>query len=86
MPVPKIVLLSIWAYCLACFVLPLPLSTMGRYVAGIMLLIHVLEFAVNLKLFRRADGSLGHHFVQTLTFGILHIKSVGDAETAVSDS
>lgn len=47
-------------------------ATIGVWVFGLTFVAHVVEFFVNLPLFRRAEGSLGHHFAQTMVYGIFH--------------
>jgi len=50
------------------------ISTAGHGVFWIMLAVHVAEFFVKRPLFEAAEGSMGHHFVQTLIYGFLHWK------------
>jgi hypothetical protein len=48
---------------------------------------HVVEFVIYRSLFERADGSMGHHFVQTMIYGLFHwtpIKQQLEAEGASS--
>ncbi len=47
-------------------------ARVGALVFGLTLAAHAVEFAVNLPLFRRAGGSLGNHFVQTMIYGLFH--------------
>ena len=61
------------------------LATMGQWVFGLTLLAHIVEFIVLRSLFERAGGSMGHHFVQTLIYGLFHwtpIKQRLDSEAA----
>ena len=81
----KVALGVVWAYAALCLLLPLPLATVGQAVFWGMLVIHVVEFIVMQSTFRKAGGSLGHHFVQTLLFGVFHLRAVrarADEETA----
>jgi hypothetical protein len=48
------------------------IATIGRWTFGLMLVAHVVEFIVYRSLFQRAGGSMLHHFVQTLIYGLLH--------------
>jgi hypothetical protein len=48
------------------------LSTFGHAVFWLTLLAHLAEFVVYRPLFARAGGSMGHHFVQTLIYGLFH--------------
>jgi hypothetical protein len=47
-------------------------ATLGQWVFGLTLVAHVVEFFVHRSLFERAEGSMGHHFVQTLIYGLFH--------------
>jgi len=44
----------------------------GHVAFWFTLIAHVAEFFVNRSLFERAGGSMGHHFVQTLIYGLFH--------------
>ncbi|MCP4038809.1 MAG: hypothetical protein GY944_01200 [bacterium] len=46
--------------------------TAGRWTFGLTLLAHVVEFIVYRSLFERAGGSMFHHFVQTMIYGLFH--------------
>jgi len=48
------------------------IATIGQWVFGLMFLAHVVEFIVHVSLFQRAGGSMSHHFVQTLIYGLFH--------------
>ena len=80
----KVALGAVWVYAALCLFLPLPLAGLGQAVFWGMLAIHVVEFTVMQSTFRKAGGSLGHHFVQTLLFGVFHLRAVrapADEET-----
>jgi hypothetical protein len=53
-------------------------ATAGQLVFWLTLLAHVAEFVVKRPLFERAGGSMGHHFVQTLIYGLFHWKPIQD--------
>ncbi len=55
--------------------------TMAR-IAGVMLVIHVLELVFMLKYVRLYRGPLAVSVVLTLLFGILHWKPMKDAQAA----
>ena len=40
-----------------------------------LLIVHAIECLVFLPRLRAAGGSLGHHLVQTLLFGFLHVRA-----------
>lgn len=72
----KVALGVVWVYAALCLFLPLPLAVVGQAVFWGMLVIHVVEFIVLQSTFRKAGGSLGHHFIQTLLFGVFHLRAV----------
>ena len=72
----KIALGAVWVYAALCLFLPLPLAAVGQTVFWVMLVVHVVEFIVMQSTFRKAGGSLGHHFAQTLLFGMFHLRTV----------
>jgi hypothetical protein len=47
-------------------------ATAGQVLFWITLFAHIVECFMNLKLFRRAGGSLANHIVQTLIYGLFH--------------
>ncbi len=51
-------------------------STAGHVVFWLTLVAHVVECFMNLGLFRRAGGSMAHHIVQTLIYGLFHWKPI----------
>ncbi len=44
-----------------------------------MLAAHLAEFAVKRPVMIQAGGSMAHHFVQTLIYGLFHWKPLEDA-------
>lgn len=53
-------------------------ATAGHLVFWLTLVAHVVEFVVKRPLFERVGGSMGHHFVQTLIYGLFHWKPLED--------
>ena len=49
-------------------------STAGHFVLWGTLAVHVVEFLVKRPVMAAAGGSMGHHFVQTLIYGLFHWK------------
>ena len=49
-------------------------STAGSWFFGLLLVAHLVEFFVKRSVFERVGGSMGHHFVQTLIYGLFHWK------------
>ena len=50
----------------------------GKGVFWITLIAHLVEFFVNRPLFAKVGGSMGHHFVQTMIYGLFHWKPIKD--------
>lgn len=78
MSVTRIVLLVVWLLALTAVVLPIvhPLASVGRWVFWLLLGAHVIECAVFWPRLRAAPGSRLGHVVNTLLFGIVHVKSL----------
>jgi len=57
-------------------------STVGSVTFWGMLAVHVIEFFVKRSVMEAAGGSMGHHFVQTLIYGLFHWKPLEDAAPA----
>lgn len=57
-------------------------TVVGQWVFGLMFAAHVIEFVVNRSVFERAGGSMGHHFVQTMIYGLFHWKPIKERQEA----
>jgi hypothetical protein len=62
------------------------LATVGQWTFLITLVAHLVEFFVNRSVFEREGGSLGHHFVQTLIYGLFHWKPIKERLDAEASS
>jgi hypothetical protein len=49
-------------------------STLGHFVFWGTLAAHAVEFIVKRPVMQAAGGSMAHHFVQTLIYGLFHWK------------
>lgn len=47
-------------------------ATIGGWAFWLLVVAHLVEFLVHLPLFKRAGGSMLHHFVQTMIYGLFH--------------
>lgn len=68
-----------WLFCLGSLFFAPPGSWAGVYgprILGFLVVAHAIECVVFLPKLRKLPGSLGHHLVQTMLFGILHLRSV----------
>jgi len=52
------------------------LATIGRLTFGFLVVAHLAEFVVKRGVFARAGGSMGHHFVQTMIYGLFHWRLI----------
>lgn len=68
--------LGVWALWIGCLAMMLLgsgwVAILGHAVFWFTLVAHVVEVFMNLELFRRAGGSMAHHVVQTLIYGLFH--------------
>ena len=48
------------------------ISTAGQWTFGLTFIVHIVEFLIYRSLFERAEGTMGHHFVQTMIYGLFH--------------
>lgn len=55
------------------------IATAGQIAFGLTFLAHLVEFVVKRSVFEKAGGSMGHHFVQTMIYGLFHWKPLEDA-------
>jgi hypothetical protein len=61
-------------------------ATVGTWAFGLTFAAHIVEFFVYRSLFERADGSMSHHFVQTLIYGLFHCKPIMERLESVAAS
>ena len=55
-------------------------ATAGHAFFWLTLVAHLVEFALKRPVMEAAGGSMGHHFVQTLIYGLFHWKPLEDAQ------
>lgn len=51
----------------------------GRRVFWVLLIVHAIECVIFLPRLRKLPGSLGHHLVQTMLYGVVHLRSAQSA-------
>ncbi len=79
MSIQKIVVIVVWAVLLSAFFVLPDDSTggrIGRIAFFVTAAVHVVEFFIYLPTLRRAEGTLDHHFLQVLIFGMFHYREV----------
>ncbi|MEI8357442.1 MAG: hypothetical protein WCH13_03035 [Deltaproteobacteria bacterium] len=76
--ISKTLLLGVWGWALGCVVggKAMPASQIGRAMFWLMLVAHAVETLIYLPTLRAAGGSLGLQIVQTLLFGVLHLRDL----------
>ena len=87
MSIKKIGVIILWLVLLsAFFVLPDESQggQIGRIAFFVTVIAHIVEFFIYRPKFERAEGSMNHHFLQTLIFGFFHYEEV-QAELAGRD-
>jgi uncharacterized protein YhhL (DUF1145 family) len=73
----KIALGIVWIVCALAFVVPEAAWTVpARRLFVALILVHGLECVLFLSRLKAAGGSLGHHLVQTMLFGFLHLRTL----------
>jgi len=61
------------------------LGTAGQLIFGLLFVAHLAEFVMKREVFTRAGGSMGHHFIQTMIYGLFHWKPIEEALGDASD-
>ncbi|MBW2268643.1 MAG: hypothetical protein JRH16_08700 [Deltaproteobacteria bacterium] len=61
-------------------------ATAGSFVFWVTLAVHAVEFFIKRPVLERADGSTGHHFLQTLIYGLFHWKPLEEAQKGSGDA
>ncbi len=61
------------------------ISTAGHIAVWLTLAAHLAEFIVKRPLFERAGGSMGHHFLQTMIYGLFHWKPLEEGDSVPSE-
>jgi uncharacterized protein YhhL (DUF1145 family) len=71
----KLVLNVVWVVLAVSFLLPAgPLVGALRLAFVLMLAAHAIEFLFFQRTLARLGGSMGHHFVQVLLYGLFHLQ------------
>jgi len=77
----------LWIGSLAAFALGSGwVAVVGQWVFGLTAVAHVAEFLWKRPLYARVGGSMGHHFVQTMIYGLYHWKPLEEAQQARESS
>lgn len=68
----------LWLASLVAFFLPDGSfwATYGPRLFVALVIAHALECAIFLPRLRRAGGSLAHHLIQTMLYGIVHVRTL----------
>ena len=57
-------------------------ATVGQVLFGLTFVAHVVEFFMKRSLFEQVGGSMGHHFVQTMIYGLFHWKPLEEGQAS----
>lgn len=84
MSIGKICMIVAWLAMLSAFFV-LPDHSLGGRIGRIAFFVtaiaHVAEFLIYRPTLRQAEGTMNHHFLQVLIFGVFHYREV-EAELA----
>jgi len=58
------------------------LATAAAWVLGLILVAHLLEFIAKREVLANAPGSMGHHFIQTMIYGLFHWRPLEQTQKA----
>lgn len=73
----KLAVILLWMVSAVVFFLPTSVwDGPGRFLFPALVIVHAVECVVFLPRLRAAGGSLGHHLVQTMLFGFVHLRSL----------
>ena len=84
MTAAKIALIVAWLLCGAGFVVA-PDSTVAsfaRYAFWLMLAAHVIEYLLFFPRIKQAPGAFLTHFLNTIVFGLVHIRKLSPLDEA----
>ncbi len=78
MSIGKIITLGAWLFALSSFVveMPAPAQAFGRGLACFLLVAHIVECGIFFSVLKRAGGSLRNHLLQTIIFGLFHVREL----------
>ena len=78
--------LILWAVVVGLSFLGGWLGTIGSVVFWLLVVVHLGEFFVKKSVLEQAGGSMGHHFVQTMIYGMFHWQPLEEAQQGGSGS
>lgn len=73
----RIVLAVLWVILAACFLVDPEASSWvaaGRTLFAVLVIAHAAEFLYFRRTLQRVGGSMAHHLVQVLLFGVVHVQ------------
>ncbi|GEM_PF-2977641 len=62
------------------------IGTIGRIVFWLLVVAHLVEFFMKREVFEKVGGSMGHHFVQTMIYGLFHWKPLEEGLAGGDDA
>lgn len=78
MSTPKMALLGLWMVVIVVALLPAAgmLATFARAFIGLLVVGHAVECVVYLSRLRQQPGGLGAQLLQTMVFGVFHLREL----------
>ena len=61
------------------------IATISSVVFWLLVAVHLAEFFAKRSVLEKAGGSMGHHFVQVLIYGLFHWQPLEEAQQAAAD-
>lgn len=88
MSASKTLLLFVWLLCVVSFFLPADFraASIGRSLFWLMLILHAIECVAFRSTLRVAPGGFSHNVMQTMVFGLFHLREVRSPGGAPPDS
>ena len=56
------------------------IATAAGWILGLIVAAHLVEFLVKRDVMAKAGGSMAHHFVQTMIYGLFHWKPLEEQQ------
>ena len=71
----------VWVLCVAAFLMPpdWTAASLGRSLFWLLVVVHAIECVVFLSTLKRAPGPLSAHLVQTMLYGLFHLREIRDS-------
>lgn len=84
----KALVAVVWVLCILSFVMPADWSaaSLGRSLFWLLIVVHAIECVAFRKTLKNAPGPLSNHIVQTMLYGLFHLREIRELEPAQDGS